>query len=428
MKCFSLKSYIYLGALFLIFFVASCGGRSGSHNAENHQPRVDRAYKVDSPYSEYLNTCVFSVGSDVSCSVPAIPMMGMEHEVVTVPDIMNRVGVSHEWMGDRLEEVLDSLPSEALQLFKPLTAIFITSEIRPAYFDYRRSEMYFDPIYLWQSLSEKQTISQEEDYRSVFGDMLDFKIVRRYVIDGEPAYLNPPLDSNETREFEDMVLSAIRVIFHELAHANDFFPPPITPVDLDELEFFIPPLIIQDLISSDLMEAYPLDNEGLNDLAGVMFLGNDPTLEQIEFSSEEVGDIFGLSGALDLYSFSTMVEDTAMLFEASLMKFYFDADYDVAFTSIPQNIDSCSDYQIGWGQRNRLADENVRRRAEFISEALLPDIDFGDFFDLLEAPIILSGDWCLGSSGADSQKPHVIDVQGVDRGYFFRRMDNHQTF
>ncbi len=419
MHSFYLKSRAFIGCFLLCGLVSACGGGSGSSNGENYLRRVDRAYKTDSPYREYLNECLFSVGSDVPCALSVVPMMGMEHEVLTVSDIMDRVGVSHDWMGDRLEEVLLSLPEETLQLFKPLTAIFITSDIRPAYYDSRRSEINLDPIYLWQSLAEKRTISQKEDYRSSFDDMLGFRVVRRYVINGQPAYLNPPLAGDETREFEEMVMSAIRVLFHELAHANDIFSPPILPVDLDELETFIPTFSFDDLISLDLVDTHPLENDELNDLARVMFIGHDPTLEQIDFSSDEVGESFSQSGAADLYSFSTMFEDTAMLFEASLMKFYFDADYEIAFTSVPNDTNICSDYLIGWGQRNRLADENVRVRAEFITEALMPDVDFGNFFDSMEAPISLQGDWCIESFGQGSQKAHSRNPQGVDWGLIY---------
>ncbi len=408
------KLRFYFGIFLFSSLIVACGGRSGSYNAENHLPRVDRAYKEDSPHSEYLNECVFSVGSDVPCVLSPLPMMGMEHEVLTVQDIMDRVAVSHEWMGGRLEEVLNRFPADALQLFKPLTTIYITSEIRPAYFSPRRSEIYFDPAYLWQSRTEKVTINQEEDYRSSFDDMLDFRVVRRYVINGEPAYLNPPLIGEETREFEDLVMLAIRVLFHELAHANDIFPPPILPVDAGEPEIIVPTFNITESSSFDLMDIYPLDNDELNDLAEVMFLGSDPTLEQIDFTAEEVGEAFSQSGAADLYSFSTMFEDTAMLFEAILMKFYFDADYEVAFTSVPSNADICSDYLIGWGQRNRLADEYVRVRAEWISEALMPDVDFGSFFESLDVPISLQGDWCLNMSGVGSQKVNAGDTPSVD--------------
>lgn len=403
----------------LTVFLSACGGSSGgppqsqeTDVAIDMLAEVNRAYSTDSPYREALGACFESMGLDFRCSFADTPLLGLESEEITIAQIMARVGVSHPWMGARFEEVLRDLPPDTLALFKPLKAIMIGSSIRPASYSASDGLMFFDPAYLWLSVDEKLTIDPADDYRVVFSEPLAFRAVHRYVIDGGPAYTLPSLTSDETREYEDMVLIAIRVLFHELGHANDFLSPENFPENTGEP--YVWQFSFDDLISNDLQNIYPLENDVLRDIAQVMYVGRSPSDEQIALTAEEIGNEFSSSGALFSYSFTHMVEDLAMLFEASLMKYYFGADYEVAFTSVPENPDLCNGGLVGWGQRYRLGDENVSVRAKYITERAMPHVDFGDFFETLAEPEAISGDWCFAVEDTESQKLSILPVHHHD--------------
>ena len=53
----------------------------------------------------------------------------------------------------------------------------------------------------------------------------------------------------------------------------------------------------------------------------------------------------------------------------------------------PADPDDCDDYIVGWGNRNRIGDEEVLARAEFVVSEILPGLPDADvFFDELPFP------------------------------------------
>ncbi len=405
------QHYRWIFTLLVSAAISACGGSSDDDSGLSDT----RAYKGDSPYISVIKSCATVEESKNACDLETLPLIGMEYNDPGIPQIMDRVIVSHDWMGERFEELLYELPEGFLPLFKGITAIVIDDDIRPAYYTTATGAIYLDPAFLWLSVEEKRTINPKEDYRAGFDDPLAFRQLNRYLIDGQSAYRHLSLTDNSTRELDDIVLLVARLLLHELAHANDFVPPDRImnlPTNMTLTQAIN--TINGNWVSTRLDEHTPITSDTMLSLAGVMYKGNEPSLEDLEIEAAEVGDAFAPDGASDDYGYTNVYEDLAMLFEASMMKYFFDADYEVAFTSVPDNASACADYQIGWGERNRLGHESVRTRAEFTANLLLPDIDFEAFFEELEPSTEISGDWCLGNIELLNQKPGGHNVDAID--------------
>ncbi len=355
------------------------------------------AYRPASAYAPILARCATVDEEADACILGELPVIGMDRTDPTIEDVMDRVVVSHDWMGQRFREVLERMPPEMLKLFRPITAVVIDDDIRPSYYTTRTAAIYLDPAGLWLSNEEKATIDQEPDFRSGFASELAFRSLWRYVRDGDYAYRGYSLSGDETRRIEDIELRMAALLFHELAHANDFLPPSV----LDQVDPVLRPnQAIQGFssqrISNRLTARDPLQSEVMFGLAGVMFLGETATEAQKAIVGEEVGAEFEPDAASDDYAYSSIYEDIAMLFEETMMKYHFDVDRQMAFTTAPDS-NSCADYIIGWGNHGRLGDTDVRARAQWVHGELLPDgEDLSLFFQDLAFPFEMTpgDDWC----------------------------------
>ena len=90
-------------------------------------------------------------------------------------------------MGQRFEQVLIAMLPETLDLFIPVTAVLIGSNVRPSLYSRKYGRIKLDPKYLWLSNSEKLTISQAPDDRGEYGAAMKFDSSWRMVKDGKYA-------------------------------------------------------------------------------------------------------------------------------------------------------------------------------------------------------------------------------------------------
>ncbi|MGI1679303.1 MAG: hypothetical protein K6L75_11260 [Cellvibrionaceae bacterium] len=322
--------------------------------------------------------------------------------IPTIDDIISRTVVSHPWMSDRLAEVLVQMPDDLLKLFGGVTAIVIGADIRPSHYSYRTGAIYLDPASFWLTNGEKQTIDTAPDFRSAFGKELNFLSLSRYVIGNEYAWKIFPLDSNEERTVNDITLPVAYLLFHELAHANDFNL--LAMVDghnnnRSVYQAFAFNYTNALITSMQLKANQPLTSQIMFGLADVMFKGEDTTEEQRLLSPTDVGLAFEIDGAADDYSYNNEFEDTAMLFGEVMMKYHFGVDREVAYTAVPSDRDDieCSDLIVGWGYRNRIADPLVKSRAEFVVQEILSIDDASAYFaNIPSSPTTLINgiDWC----------------------------------
>ena len=94
---------------------------------------------------------------------------------------------------------------------------------------------------------------------------------------------------------------------------------------------------------------------------------------------DQVGTEFESDIANDTYSYSSIWEDTAMVFESILMKRNFNADRDMVIVPFYETFD-CNAALVKWGQRGRIGDLAIIARSEFVLGEILPEIDFTDFY------------------------------------------------
>lgn len=367
-------------------------------SAFDGQQLVDRApwspARPGGLYALDLLYCMSPVYVAELCPMLFMPVLGQTTSQATVNDIMQRVVVSHSWMADRFEQVLNEMPPILLTMMQSITSIAIGDTIRPSYFTPATNSMYLDPDFLWLTQEEFETISLEEDFRAEFTSRVNFSSLWRYVKDGvsvgRTAY---DVDEQGSRTLEQILPWIASLLFHELAHANAAIPSSRIP----ELNLFAAPFQqeITD-VSNEFVVDTPLLATELYGVAGVLFLGAEPSSREASYSASEIGLLFGGDRANDLYSYSTNFEDLAMLVEEFMMAAYFDTYRDVAFTSLPSGDAFCDDYRLSWGERNRIAIPEVRRRLESVLDALFPETDFTAELNQLAPPrsLPLGLGWC----------------------------------
>ena len=391
-----LHKLTFLSIIFISLI--ACGGGSSSDSIDTNNKLF--AYKSQTSLQDnILIDCLDVRPNDfTSCTLGTLPLIGMEYDNPTVADIMSRVVVTHDWMGERFEQLLNTWPSEMLPLFKGVTGVVIARNIRPSFFTTRSGAIYIDSAYLWLTVEEKRVIDQSDDYRSDFAAELNFLTASYYVNgvgDGLAYNVNYRLDDDVERSLSDITLSTARLIFHELAHANDFY----NHTQMDSFSLSDTIREVADPVVSDSLHAlYPLTNQTMLDLGQVMFRGLEASASQKALSPVAVGAAFDSEGANDDYAYAKFpdegealadtpsFEDTAMLFEAVMMKYLFDKDRLFSVIDRPTSDDPhYSEYVVRYGQYNRIAANKVLPRAQLIAEQIMPlaDGEWQDFFDNL---------------------------------------------
>lgn len=414
--------------------LAACGGDDKGNSLTDDPEDFDdlRPFSTSATYSSVITDCVKAESAGEYCNLGKLPLLGQEVTSPTVEDIMNRLVISHDWMANNFEEILYLLPEDALPLFKGLTAVVIDDDIRPAFYTTATGAIYLDPAYLWVTVPEKRTINIKDDYRSGFDDELVFRAWGFYTNGNDYAFDFGSLTDNRAREIEDAMYNLARLLFHELAHVNDFIPP-------DSYASLANTMTVSQAASSlaaqrpsnILASNYPLNSQMHRDLAEVMYFGETATANQKLITAEQAGLAFEPDGAVDHYAYSNQFEDAAMLFETALMKQFFDFDFDVSFVDAPANASVCDDYIVRWGAFNRVGDSNVKSRAQYIINEILPNLDTSLFFQDLAPPTDMpTGEgWCqtLSNKGGGTQNGGLqktgprplpeIPLEQLRRGY-----------
>lgn len=333
------------------------------------------AFKPNSDYKDAIERCVYTNQINRSCDFAELPLIGMENMNPTVNDIMDRVLVSHDWMGERFEDYLTNsvVGPDMLRLLRGVTAIVISYEVRPSFYWADTGAIYLDADNFWVTPLERDTLNEIPDYRSGFGSDLSFIMPWRYVKDNDyyPAG-RFPVAERLTRTFADVEADISWLMYHELGHANDFFP----PSSWSQLSVNRSPLETINLASmspdSDALDStFPLRSDEMHALAQVNFGGNDATNEQQDITPENVVNYFTPDLATGFYNYYTTREDYATLFEKFMMKYRLDADSDIAIVARDNN----PEYLVTWGQRNRFNAPALQERVLFTVNRVLPEID-----------------------------------------------------
>ncbi len=332
-------------------------------------------YRASSPYGSVLKQCILISTAAESCALTTLPFIGDGVNQPTIDQIMDRVLVTHDWMGERFEAVVRTAPDDLLNMFSSTTAILIGSEVRPSFYTALTGAIQIDPIYLWSSVDEKGSVSQQEDFRSDFGADLQFWFLRRIAgADGQSLWPYYSLEDASVRPFEDLRLPLMRLLFHELAHATDFMPrPQIATLDTSLSAWDAVRSISDHWLSPALNAQFPLTGTELQSFGQVMYQGETATDAQNAATPAQLGQFMSTDGAIQMYSYSTPREDLAQLVEGVVMAYYYDSIVNVGFTNKPVDDTNytCNDLLVGWGQRNRLADPLVNPRARLATDLVV---------------------------------------------------------
>lgn len=384
-----------LTGILCLLMIHACGG---SGTATRDELADLKAYVDSGPYATKLASCAMANTTWRSCSLDTLPVLGMEHAEPDIAQIMERVTVSHDWMGQRFEQLLTHLPEDLMYLFGGVTAIVIDADIRPSYYWSLTGAIYIDPASLWLTLEEKDSINRKLDHRSGNGSDMRLRYYSRSAINGRDAYRHFGLDSKVARSIDDIIIPMSNLLFHELTHANDRLPRALyATVERHRSVASITDRVREHYTSGLLSKEMPLTSSLVFELASIFYHGTTPNEEQTFWSGAELGQAFAEDGANDLYGFSSKYEDLAMLVEETMMHIHFGIKREQAFIEAPEQASPhCGEALIGWGERHRIGDPWVRERIKFALAELFPHRDYSLIIDNLAEPEPLQTgqDWC----------------------------------
>lgn len=358
-------------------------------------------YNESSPYKDNVVDCVYSNTLTSSCTLSKLPLIASEVQIAadipSVDTIMDRVVVSHQWMGEKFESFLiNNDPHDDIKrLLRATTAIVISYDVRPSFYWAATGAIYLDANNFWLTAQERDTINEAPDYRADFGNDLQFVMPWRYVKDNDYAYSTIPTSVRTDRTESDGLYRLTSLMYHELAHANDFFPSSRWST-YSSSQRILDAAVSNSTQSDNLSVALPLKSQTMRDLAQVSFAGESATNTQKSYLPTDIETFFSPDAATDFYAYSSLREDYAMLFEELMMQKRFDIFRDVAITNQPigDNIFS-SDYKVTWGQRGRIGEQDVQPRVLFSASRVLPEFDSETALMTVPTPIQMTSgnDW-----------------------------------
>ena len=365
-------------------------------------------YRADSPYASALVDCVYNNQVSNSCTFSQLPLIGQVTESPTIDDILDRTYVSHPWMGDAFRTYLETSATrdDMLKLLRATNAIVISYDIRPSFYWVATGAIYLDANNFWRTPQERDTLNTRPDYRSGFGSELDFTTSWRYVKNG--AYYFPNISTANVadrlpRDVSDVEAALSYLLYHELAHANDFFD----YTEWQQLSNSASPLSSYDdssPISTGLTTSLPLTSSQLHALAEIRYGGATASSAQRNYTALQVANWFEDDGAVAFYSYFTEREDLAMLFERFMMLYRLEAEADVGVFTRETMEDGS--FIPTWAQRNRVNDDNVTMRVDYVLSRILPELDVPAIQASLPSPYLLPNDITWRDS-ASSTNPNV---------------------
>lgn len=374
--------------LVLALGLASCGGSPEPTGPGGRTPDFSDAevWRRDSPWADVLLDCVDPRRGPRSCTFASLPPAGENGRTPTAGQLLDRLVVSHRWMGERLEEVLRQAPEDLLRALGAVSAIVVDADVRPSFYWPLTGALYLDARHLWITEAEEATVTRIADYRSGFGDGLGFRPFSLYLLDGSSAFGT----GRAPRPLLGRVRAVSGLLFHEAAHANDFLPP-VRRNGLDPdatweeaLEGFS-----EDRLSARLARTLPLRSQVWKELGGVLYRGDSPSGDLRALDARQAGAAFESDGANDPYAYSAAEEDLAMLFEELMLSVHLGLERRVGFLAVgPDEGGSCSDLEIGWGVDGRIGAPEVARRAAMAAQWILGR-DFSEVVDSLAPPSVL---------------------------------------
>jgi hypothetical protein len=379
-------------------------------------------YRSAGLYTSVLARCTWDTGlfyldnaRNNLCTAGTLPLLETEAgpgAIPSVAQVMGRVLVSHDVLGANFEQFLltQDPHGDFRRLLGATTAIVLGSHVRPSFYFSATGAIYLDANNLWLGAAERDLVTEVPDYRLAFDDALNYSAFGRQVRNN--AYVRRAFPSTErnTRTIDELVYALGRLLYHELAHAGDFFPPSARTLDpARSIWANAVSRIDASVLPSDMLAAqYPLVSVEMKALGQVLYLGATPTAVQKAYTAAQVGGFFASDRASDDYAYaiqsgSNSREDLALLFEEFMMGHRHGVQFDAAYTNLAT--DSMTDEQVlvAWGQRGRITEPSIKPRAKLVLQQIAPWIATAAV-DALPAPLMMrpgvswEGNLVLGGS------------------------------
>jgi hypothetical protein len=354
-------------------------------------------YVSGSAHAAALRDCIYTpaLSNATLCTLGRLPLLGAETrgELPTVEQVMARVLVSNDWMGQRFEAFLreQDVHGDFRRLLNATTAIVIGGRVRPAFYWSATGAIYLDADHLWQTPAERDSVSEAPDPRSDYGNDLAYAMLWRYVQGNASVGGRPPVLERASRNSAALIPALGRLLYHELTHASDFLPPRVHLLLNTGLRVY--EAVPGNTASEQLRATLPFFSQQMVDLGRVQFFGVASTALQRGYQPADIVQFFSMDRVTDEYSYSMPVgqsvprEDTAMLAEEALMQLRHGVRRDVAV--VPQFLTGASaDQPVTWGQRGRVGDAAIKPRVALVLTQTMPWLPAG-FADGLPAPLQL---------------------------------------
>lgn len=370
--------------IFIFIFVIACSksqsipGDHGAKSALENKTFFDRVGDVKSfrttSYSEKMEVCVYADTNEKSCIISELPLIGLSKEKITIDNILDRTLVSHEFLGETFKQVLLKLNPEMLQMFGAVSSIVISDRINPSFYYSRTGTIYLSGHFFWKNASERKLLSQVRDNREGVGFPLQFFFDGGYMKNGNPITERAQRD---IQTYDEMSINVARLLFHELTHANDFFPELLYKGQNFDLSKTYQKVAFERFINNELQsdkQPSQLSSKLLQRVGQVLFQQEEATAEDSAVLAEEVVKEFKNDVATDDYAYSTTREDFAMIAEEALMLYYYEASRYLCIVKLPEAHFVPPEnyvYQIAWGEKRRVLEPKIKTRAHFALESNL---------------------------------------------------------
>jgi hypothetical protein len=381
-------------------YVQAAASNGNALWAGDHVSRV-YPYRPNGRYAGVLLRCIYDAsqiggGAGVNlCATSQLPFLGQETRgaTPTVEQIMDRVLVSHDWLGRNFEEFLRTQDAQGdiRRMLGSVTAVVLGTQVRPSFYWAATGAIYLDGDNFWRTPEERDTVNEAPDYRSDFDSALAYSDLWRYVRGNQTLFTYFDPAQRVSRSAEDVRDDAAWLMFHELGHALDYLPPHEYSALIPRLSAWAnlyPRVASADLASDALARSFPLTSAAMRGLAQVKYRGATADAAQRAYTPEQVAAFFTLDVASDDYAYTAGTEDAALTLEETLMSRRLGALRDVAFADKATATSTSSSLIVRWGQRGRIGQDSLKPRAALMLQRLTPWIDVSEV-EQLPAPIPL---------------------------------------
>jgi hypothetical protein len=366
-------------------------------------------YISNNQYASTLVPCAYhprlsintTTGTSNTCPMTLLPFFAIDTggQIPSVEQIMSRVLVSHDWMGENFERYLrtQDTSGDIRRMLNSVTAVVIGAHIRPSFYNSATGAIYLDARSFWLTPEQRDTVDETPDARSPYGDSLQFT-GRAWLTSGNsPASKTITVQSRGNRQIVDLVPEIAGLLYHELTHANDFLPSKsYKNLNLGRSAYDNIVGLRANYVSASLVAQFPLTASALRALAEVSFRGRTPTDIEAAYTSNQVINFFTSDKASDYYSYLSQQEDAAMLIEEFMMVHRHSLRRNIALLDgPPKSQPTGSTAVVKWGQRGRIGEPTIRPRVKLLVTEILPWID-PSAVDNLAAPLLMrSGETIL---------------------------------